>query len=209
MRKVHIYVDNQLIDLFQDEQISVKSQAQDVNDISKTLTDYSQTFSVPASKINNAVFGYYYNNDLGILNANTRLDCRIEIDSIPFREGKLQLEGATVKNNKASSYKVGFFGDVTSLKDLIGEDKLKDLDYSSISQAHSGAIVQASITTTTPLDVRYPLISSERIWTYNDGSGIDLLAHNIVWDELFPDGMNCFLLLQIRLYLVLWNRNTE
>lgn len=186
MRKVHIYVENQLIDLFQDEQISVKSQAQNINDISKTLTDYSQTFTVPASKANNAVFGFYYNNDLGTFNANTRLDCRIEIDFIPFRTGKLQLEGATVKNNQVHSYKVGFFGDVTSLKDLIGFDKLKDLDYSSISQAHTGAIVQASITTTTALDVRYPLISSARIWTYNDGSGIDLLAHNIVWDELFP-----------------------
>ena len=77
MRKVQIYVANQLIDLFQDEEISIKSQAQDVNDISKTMTDYSQSFTIPASVRNNAIFGYYYNNDLGTFNANTRLDCRI------------------------------------------------------------------------------------------------------------------------------------
>jgi hypothetical protein len=183
MRKVQIYVENQLIDLFQDEQIKVKSQAQDINDISKTLTDYSQTFSIPASKVNNTVFGYYYNNDLGTFNANTRLDCRIEIDYVPFRTGKLQLEGSTIKNNKASSYKVGFFGDVTSLKDLFGEDKLLDLDYSSIEQAHTGAIVQSSIETTTHLDVRYPLISSERIWGALTMTNI---GNAIVWDELFP-----------------------
>ena len=99
MRKVQIYVDNQLIDLFQDEEISIKSQAQDVNDISKTLTDYSQSFTIPASIRNNAVFGYYYNNDLGTFNANTRLDCRIEIDSIPFRTGKLQLEGGPCRGS--------------------------------------------------------------------------------------------------------------
>ena len=59
MRKVQIYVDNQRIDLFQDEQIEVKSSVQDIADIAKVFTDFSKDFSVPASDNNNAIFGYY------------------------------------------------------------------------------------------------------------------------------------------------------
>ena len=187
MRKVQIYVDNQRVDLFKDEKIEVKSSVQDIADISKVFTDFSQAFTLPASDNNNVIFGFYYNNDNDTFDANTRVAARIEIDGNPFREGKLQLEGTTVKNNQIESYRVSFYGDVVTLKDLMGEDKLKDLDYSSLSTVYDGATVQASITTTTPLDVRFPLISSERVWTYNDGTGInDSTTYAIVYDELFP-----------------------
>jgi len=186
MRKVQIYVENQLIDLFQDEKIEVKSSVQNIQDIAKVFTDFSQSFTVPASKNNNDIFAFYYNNDLDSFDANTRVDCRIEIDLIPFREGKLQLEGSIVKDNQVDAYKVSFYGDVVTLKDLFGEDKLRDLDYSGMNATYNGATVQAAIEATTREDVMYPLISSSRVWTYNDGSGIDLIGHAIVWDELFP-----------------------
>ena len=111
MRKVQIYIENQRINLFKDEKISIKSTVQDIKNISKIFTDFSQTFTVPADVINNPILGHYYNNDLGVLNANVRLDARIEIDHTAFREGKIQLEGAIVKNGQVESYKISFFGD--------------------------------------------------------------------------------------------------
>ena len=89
MRKPSIFIDNRRIDLFQDEKISVKSSVQDIADISKVFTDFSQTFSIPASDENNDILGFYYNNDLGEFNANIRVAARIEIDNTPFREGKM------------------------------------------------------------------------------------------------------------------------
>jgi hypothetical protein len=44
------------VDLFDDEKISVVSSIQNINDISKTYTDFSQTFTVPASNQNNKIF---------------------------------------------------------------------------------------------------------------------------------------------------------
>jgi hypothetical protein len=186
MRKVQIYIDNQRVNLFKDEKISVKSTVQDIKNIAKIFTDFSQTFTVPADVINNSILGHYYNNDLGALNANVRLDGRIEIDHTSFREGKIQLEGATVKNGQVESYKISFFGDVVTLKDRFGESKLKDLDYTSIPFTYSGDAVKDSITNTAQLDVRFPLISSGRVWSYDDGVGIDLPAYAVDYEELFP-----------------------
>ena len=186
MRKVQIYVDNQLIDLFDDESIKVNSSVQNINDISKVFTDFTQSFTVPASPKNNDIFGYYYNNDNNTFDANTRVPARIEIDFTPFRKGKIQLQSAVVKNNQVEAYKINFYGDVVTLKDLFGDDKLKDLDYSSIDFEYSGQAVQDSITDTSYQDIRFPLISSSRVWTYNDGSGIDLSAYAIYYPELFP-----------------------
>ena len=93
--QVQIYAkdgaDYVLLDLFQDENIVVKSSVQDIQDIAQVFTDFSQTFTIPASKTNNQVFKHYYNNDLDELNANIRLDGRIEVNRSPFRRGQIQI----------------------------------------------------------------------------------------------------------------------
>ena len=188
MRTVQLYIRNKRIDLFKDEEINVSSTVKTVGDISKVQTDFSQTFTVPASPTNNSIFGYYYNNELDTVNANVRLPARIEINHIPFRKGLIQLEGSEVKENEASSYKLTFYGDVATLKDLFGSDKLSDLDYSALSYEYTGANVQTSLTSTSDLDVRYPLISSERVWTYGDAASTDISVSGnaIDYTELFP-----------------------
>lgn len=188
MRTVQLYVDNQRLDLFKDEEIRVNSSVKTVGDISKVQTDFSQTFTVPASPNNNAILGHYYNNDLNTINANERIRARIEINHIPFRKGKIQIEGAEVKDNQASSYRITFYGDVTTLKDLFGSDKLGDLDYSGLTHTYTGANVQTGITSTSDLDVRYPLISSDRLWNYGDADPNDISDVNypIDFNELFP-----------------------
>ena len=42
------------VDLFKDENIELNSSIQNVNDISKTFSDFSQSFTIPASAKNKA-----------------------------------------------------------------------------------------------------------------------------------------------------------
>jgi hypothetical protein len=53
------------LELFNDEQIVVNSSVQNISDISKVFTDFSQSFTVPASAINNAIFKHFYQSDIG------------------------------------------------------------------------------------------------------------------------------------------------
>ena len=192
MRSVQIYVENQKLELFSDEKIVVNSSIQNINDLSGVLTDFSQTFTIPCTPTNNYIFEHYYNSDVNnTIDHRVRRDARIEIDYIPFRTGKIQLEAGQIKNGRPESYQVTFFGDIVTLKDLVGEDKLIDLDYSSLDHTYSGAEIQTRIETapsTTDYDVRYPLISSSRVWQYGDGSANDISVNTtpIDFTELFP-----------------------
>lgn len=187
MRTVQIYVENQRLDLFDDEVMTVNSSTQNIYDIALTFTDISRTFTVPATPNNNAIYEHYYNNDVNtVINHSKRRDARIEIDLIPFRTGRIQLEKSSIKNGYASDYTVTFYGDFVSLKDVILEDKLKDLDYSSLNHAYTGAEVQARIEDYD--SVQYPLISSNRVWQYGDATSNDISinAGAISYTELFP-----------------------
>jgi hypothetical protein len=178
------------IELFNDEKISITSSIQNVNDISKVFTDYSQSFTIPASATNNEIFKHWYENSLDNgFDQRQRYSGYIEIDTQVFRTGKWQLESATIKNNRVEDYKITFYGVLKSLTDKFGEDKLKDIaELNDYTINYSGATVQTKITTTTDSDVLFPLITSQRVWQYGGGGTNDISqnSHHIHYYELSP-----------------------
>ena len=168
MRKVQLYIEGNRVELFNDEQIQLTSSIQNVQDISKTFTDFSQGFTVPSSDANNALFEHWYNSDINFTTDNNlRKDAFIEINLSTFRKGKVQLDGATLTNGKPSSYKLTFYGEGVTLKDTFGEDLLSDLDYSALTHDFTSEEVRFRIEDATNYyDVKYPLITSNRIWEY-------------------------------------------
>lgn len=167
-RKVQVYIEGQRIELFNDEQIQVTSTQQNVADISKTYTDFSQSFTIPASPYNNAIVQHFYQSDVdATIDHNLRRNAFIEIDLTFFRRGKIQIEKSQLKNGQVESYTLTFYGDGKTLLDYFGEDMLSDLDYTPINHEYTGAEVKARIEDdTNSYDVKYPLISSKRVWTY-------------------------------------------
>ena len=198
MRSVQIYIEGERdsndyteIELFNDEKIDINLSIQNIQDISKVFTDFSQSFTIPASSINNSIFKHFYENavdiDELILDQRLRRNAFIEIDRTPFRNGKIQLEKANLKDGQPESYTITFYGDLVTLKDLFGEDKLSDLDYSNVNNPYSYSDVKDRITDgATDYDVRYPLISSDRLWSYGDATSTDISANAIDYTELFP-----------------------
>jgi hypothetical protein len=192
------------LELFEDEQINVTSTVQNVQDISKTFTDFSQSFTIPANDHNNGILQHFYQSDVNaLIDYNIRLDSFIEIDFTFFRRGKLQVEKANLKNGRPESYSVTFYGDGRTLKDYFGEDLLSNLDYSSLTHAFTSAEVKARIeNSTNTYDVKYPLITSNRIWEYqstqanvplpnwltstNTNNDIHTTSGSINKNELFP-----------------------
>jgi hypothetical protein len=191
---LYIYDDNisKRIELFDDEKISITSSIQNINDISKVFTDYSQSFTVPASDTNNRIFKHWYENAIdNAFDQRQRYKGYIEIDTQIFRTGQWQLESASIKNNRVEDYKITFYGVLKSLTDKFGEDKLKDLDtLNDYNVVYSGGLVANKIQTTdeAELDIAFPLISSNRVWQYGGGGTLDISQNSgaIGFSELFP-----------------------
>jgi len=178
------------VELFNDEKISVNSSIQNVNDISKTFTDFSQTFTVPASKQNNKIFRHWYenSNDIGF-STLIKADAYIEIDTILFRTGKIQLESCNVKDGQPQDYSITFIGALGSLKDKFNGLYLKDLTDTTYDFLYTPTVVKDKVvTTTTSADVMFPLISSSRYWNYGatGANDISLTTSPIRYNELFP-----------------------
>lgn len=196
MRQVDIWIENDVagvydkIELFQDEEIIINSSIQNVQDISKVFTDFSQTFTIPASAENNRIFKHYYENAIDTtINPNYRRNAYIEIDLSPFKSGKIAIEKANIVNDKVESYTITFYGLVISLKDKFEKFKLVDLDFTDLNFQATLTNYENYIDTNNDNDLAFPLISTKqnRVWNYgladsNDISinsgAIDLLEFN-------------------------------
>ena len=94
MQKLQLYIGTERVDLFKDETVSFTQTIQNVKDISKIFTEFSKTFSLPASKVNNKIFKHYYNFDIqGGFDARNKVEGYIELNTLPFKEGYIKLEG--------------------------------------------------------------------------------------------------------------------
>ena len=199
-----VYIQGKRLDLFDDESINVTQSVQNVNDISKVFGDYSQTFSVPASPNNNDIFKFYYNADIDNgFDARLRTDGSISVNTLDFKYGKIRLDGAEIKNNQPTSYKITFFGAIVNVKDLIGDDELKDLDWlSNFDHDYSGDQVKLGLTqgldfnvdgVTYDAAIVYPLISYKRQYLYDsnpsDHVSTDTLV-NISYHNGHQDGVD-------------------
>lgn len=143
MQQVQLYIKGERIDMFKDESVVITDTLKDVKDVSKIFTEYSQTFQIPASKVNNKIFKHYYDNDiLEGFDARVRVAAYIELNSVPFKDGYIKLEGVDLIDNKAHTYRITFFGNTVSLKNLLGEDSLADLEWlNNFSEKDNGDLL--------------------------------------------------------------------
>lgn len=147
MQTVQLYIEGTRVDLFEDENISLTQTIQNVRDIEKVFTDFSKSFTVPASKTNNKLFKHYYNYDiLSGFDARKKVSANIELNHLPFTEGKIRLEGVEMKNNKPYAYKITFFGNTVNLKDKLADTKLSALNWlDNFAEDYSEADVISTI----------------------------------------------------------------
>lgn len=189
--QLYIMIDGepQRLELYKDEKISLTQNIINYQDISKVFADYSQSFTIPCSKVNNRILSHWYENSVNdSFDHRVRYDGYIEIDTLPFKDGSFQLESVSFKNGQPESYKITFFGKVKQLKDLFGDDKLSSLDYSSLNHPFTPSEVLTRITSTSNYEVRYPLFAHDRLYDYDTATSDDITTNTgaIRWDSLFP-----------------------
>ena len=184
---VKIMVNSEYLDTFDDEPITITKRAKDARELNNLFADYSNSFTLPASKVNNKVFKHYYNfNVIGGFDARIKVPAQIELDSLPLQKGLLSLDRCVLKDGRIDKYKVSFYGSAVNISDLFGELKLSDLNLQAYDHLKTAANVVLGLDSTLQLkgnDVIYPLISKERKWTAADLTGTGTAVQP---DELSP-----------------------
>ena len=116
------------IDLFDDDNITLKRTIQDIRDIKKVFTDFSHQLTVPATKNNNAVFAHMMRTDVNTVDPRAYKRAFIELSNGTPIAGYVLVNNAKKESGQFVSYDIRFFGELVQLPQLLGSRYLKDLD---------------------------------------------------------------------------------
>ena len=176
-----------VLDMFSDEGISIKSVVKDMNDPKKLFTDFSRSFTLPASKRNNRVFKHYYNIDIkNGIDSRELLPAKILMNNSVYKTGNIRVDSVRVRGGLAIQYKVTFIGKLSELSRQIGKDKLRELDFTSLDKNNFNFI--SEIQNTTKRDLMFPLASKSERFLADSSTrslGIDG-ARNIAYSTSTP-----------------------
>jgi len=175
-----LYIGSERLDLFDDEKISVNLTIKNLRAIDTVFTDFSQSFTIPASRQNNKVMQHWYKSDvITSFVPQTKRAGRIDLNGITFRTGVYRLEAAKIKDGKPESYQISFYGNLRSLGDLFKEDLLTDLDLSAYHCNYADYAVSGINSVSLAGGNAYvPLITPNLPWFYHDPT--------TVYDFSFP-----------------------
>jgi hypothetical protein len=210
VRQVVLYIkDNsgnyQLTEMFKDETITITSKLQDVRDISKVFTDFSQPFTIPASKENNKILQHWYNFNIDVeydsegviqtgFDNRVKRDALLELDYAPYKAGKIDLESVNMRNGKPFSYTLIFYGNTVSLKTLMGDDKLNTLNYLDDNYNHDYNATDIRTAVRNGLfsqsnnvpAIIYPLISHTKRFYYDSENSLPQFSGNLYHNSSNP-----------------------
>ena len=120
-------------DINPDVNITVKDKIKDSKDVGKVFSAYTNQFKLPASKANNRIFKRFASHNIySGFDPRRKYDCIIKLNGLDFKKGYIKLNSVNVKKNIPQSYNVQFFGELSSVKDILGNAKLKDLNQLSL-----------------------------------------------------------------------------
>ena len=175
------------LDLFENVPINVKYRYSDINEIQGAVGSFSQTFRVPATDNNRAVFEQFQNpNEVGGYNPKQKVEAILFYNTIPLFTGVVQLKKAIIPkgDDRKTEFELVFFGDSVDLSKTLGNQKLSDLDlsaydhdctYSNVNSSWAGTLFSG--------DVRYGLIDKFN-WS-NNGGGQPINSNNPLYAGSF------------------------
>tara|TARA_R110000803_G_scaffold183399_1_gene245740 strand:+ start:1536 stop:3677 length:2142 start_codon:yes stop_codon:yes gene_type:complete len=164
MISLQLYIEGHQVELHENESVVLKQTLKDVQDLEKVFTDYTRTFNVPASRVNNILFKHAYNFNIQGFDARSKKPATLHLNYAPFKVGNIKLEGVQMKDNVPINYRITFFGNMTSLKDIFKDDELGLLQPLAVSGTNSNSFLYTANEVSTLLqDGKSFIINGETI----------------------------------------------
>ena len=125
------------LDLFDNEEINLTYEIDDIRNIDSKNSGYSKSFSIPASKTNSKFFKHAYSlSDSGEWNPYEKAGAILVAEGIEVFHGFMKLDDI-VKRDNHSFFNITLFEEIADLKTELGSKTLANLGWSQLSHDYT------------------------------------------------------------------------
>lgn len=128
-------------ELYSNDPVNLTYRFSDVSELNKAASTYSQTFRLPLTTQNAAIFGEVTLGQVPDFRYKAKIPARIVRSGFTLVEGYAQVKGFFQQKGKYTDVELTFFGEGADLSRAVGDGLLTDLDLS----AYDTALTQGNI----------------------------------------------------------------
>ena len=132
------------LDLFENEEVVLTKEIDDIRNIDSKNSGYSKTFSIPASKTNSKFFKHVYDlSDAGNWNPYAKAGAIFYSNGVEVFNGFMKLNDIVKKDNH-SIYNITLFEEVADLKTTLENKTLANLGWNELQHEYTKTNIIAS-----------------------------------------------------------------
>lgn len=165
-------------EVYQNEPVNLTYQFTDVSEINASRSNYSKSFRLPMTKVNQSIFGTV--QELSVVttfNPKLKLSASLFNDALLLSNGYVQVKAFVKSKGKFMDVECVFFGEVADLSKKVGNALLSDLDLSAYDVPMTIATVEAIWGFATS-PTRFGVVDRGHNWsgseTFNAGNYLDV-----------------------------------
>lgn len=188
MRSKIIIPSSGIIELYDDDNMSLTYQVADIKEPQKRHADHSKTITCPGTHNNNKMFQHIFN--IGIdryFDPNKKAACLLVIDSNTVMKGYMRLRNIKIVDTKVD-YEIEITGRLADLFTAMGDTYLNELPWSDLDHTYNTANQIATWSAPTGQNYLYPFIDYGYTIddvTYNVNDFFPGLYLKEIWDRIF------------------------
>lgn len=171
------FLDGLFFDSFKDEQVNYSRKAIDFQKSDVSFNDFSKSFFIPATTVNNGIFKHYYKPEvINSFNPFAENKAEMWVNNELYSTGQITLLGIDLEDNTPKQYSIQFYSDTIDLKSALKDKGIDQLSWSFLNHSVSPNNVRnylnggASVPTT---NLIYPMASTSNYWSWEGFSGIE------------------------------------
>jgi len=188
------------IELYENAPVNLNYQFADITEINKTKGSYTQTFRIPATKVNTDFFGALSDPAvqtssaliIGNFNVKRKIRADLNYNSVPLMSGYVQIKAIYKQKKDFADIELVFFGETIDMASKVGDSMLTDLISTALDHTLNRANVINSWagTSAAPFDgtVRYGMMDKGQDWKQTPGTATEEAIQpwnptSVSWDD--------------------------
>lgn len=169
--QLYLNVDGwKVAELYSNDPVNLTYRFTDVTEVNRAASTYSQTFRLPLTKANAAIFGEVTLGQVPDFRYKAKIPARIVRSGFTLVEGYAQVKGFFQQKGKYTDIELTFFGEGADLSRAVGDSLLTDLDLSAYDTALTQGNVEDGCSSTGLYGgaLRFGLVDRGYNWSEDD-----------------------------------------
>ena len=137
MTQIYVYDDTGAkfeLDLYDTEPLKLTLAIEDIIDLPRVNSAFSQSFRIPATQQNSKVFQWWYEVNVIDFDVTKKVNAEIHVDGLFYKSGHIRVEAAYVNEETSKvDLEIVFFGETRDFASQIGEITIDKLNLAHLN----------------------------------------------------------------------------